>query len=342
MGMQLVSAGQVFDIGRTWVDTKNKAKSILFLTISFFLTFSSIAFSASTLPTGGDITAGSGSINQTEADMTINQTSQNMVIDWQGFSIGVDNSVTFEQPSATSAVLNRVVSSEISNIQGALKANGRVFLINPNGVLFSNTACINVGDLVVSTLNISNEEFVSGNYDFNGNSPGQIINRGDINALDGGYVVMIAARIENTGNITANSGGVLLGSGSRVVLDLGGPVKLKVEESAIDALIQQGGAIRADGGLVYISAKAAGDLTSTVINHTGITEARTLATGENGEIYLLGDMENDRIAVSGTLDASAPNGGDGGFMSPPLDAMVKSLGSISHVPVSPSSAFVVT
>jgi len=314
MGMQLVSAGQVFDIGRTWVDTKNKAKSILFLTISFFLTFSSIAFSASTLPTGGDITAGSGSINQTEADMTINQTSQNMVIDWQGFSIGVDNSVTFEQPSATSAVLNRVVSSEISNIQGALKANGRVFLINPNGVLFSNTACINVGDLVVSTLNISNEEFVSGNYDFNGNSPGQIINKGDINASDGGYVVFIAARIENTGNITANSGGVLLGSGSRVVLDLGGPVKLKVEESAIDALIQQGGAIRADGGLVYISAKAAGDLTSTVINHTGITEARTLATGENGEIYLLGDMENDRIAVSGTLDASAPNGGDGGFI----------------------------
>jgi len=87
-----------------------------------------------------------------------------------------------------------------------------------------------------------------------------------------------------------------------------------VEKGAIDALIEQGGAIRADGGLVYISAKAAGDLASTVINHTGITEARTLSSGENGEIYLLGDMGNDRIAVGGTFDASAPLGGDGGFI----------------------------
>jgi filamentous hemagglutinin family protein len=269
---------------------------------------------SSTLPTGGNVTAGSGSISQTETDMTINQSSQNMIIDWQGFSIGDNNSVTFDQPSKDAAALNRVIGSEISHIQGVLKANGRVFLINPNGVLFHNTSNVNVGDLVVSTLNMSNEDFMSGNYDFNGNTPGQIVNRGDIDAAEGGYVVFIAARIENTGNITADRGGVLLGAGSRVVLDLGGPVKLKVEEAALDALIEQGGAIRADGGLVYISAKAAGDLTSTVINHTGITEARTLGTGEKGEIYLLGDMENDRIAVGGTLDASAPDGGNDGFI----------------------------
>jgi hypothetical protein len=72
---------------------------------------------------------------------------------------------------------------------------------------------------------------------------------------------------------------VLLGAGSRVKLDLGGPVKIEVEQGAIDALIEQGGAIRADGGVVYLTAKAAGDLASTVINHTGITQAKTLATG---------------------------------------------------------------
>ena len=281
---------------------------------SFMLLTITSSTLADTLPTGGNVTAGSGTISQTNTDMTINQASQNMVIDWQGFSIGENNSVTFDQPSSSATALNRVIGSEISHIQGVLKANGRVFLINPSGVLFHNTASVNVGDLVVSTLNMSNEDFMSGNYDFNGNSPGQIINRGDISAADGGYVVFIAAKIENTGTVTANSGGVLFGAGSRVILDLGGPVKLQVEEAAIDALIEQGGAIRADGGLVYISAKAAGDLTFTVINHTGITEARTLSSGENGEIYLLGDMGNDRISVGGTLDASAPDGGDGGFI----------------------------
>lgn len=281
---------------------------------SFLLLTITSSTLADTLPTAGNITAGNGTITQTISDMTINQSSQNMVIDWQGFSIGENSSVTFDQPSASSTALNRVIGSEISHIQGILKANGRVFLINPSGVLFHDTASVNVGDLVVSTLNMSNEDFMGGNYDFNGNSPGQIINRGDISAADGGFVVFIAAKIENTGTITANSGGVLLGAGSKVILDLGGPVKLKVEKAAIDALIEQGGAIRADGGLVYISAKAAGDLTYTVINHTGITRARTLSSGENGEIYLMGDMENDRIAVGGTLDASAPDGGDGGFI----------------------------
>ena len=89
---------------------------------------------------------------------------------------------------------------------------------------------------------------------------------------------------------------------------------LDKENNAIDALIEQGGAIKADGGRVYLTAKAAGDLASTVINHTGITEAHTLSTGEKGEIVLLGDMQNDRIQVAGTLDASAPKGGDGGFI----------------------------
>ncbi len=269
---------------------------------------------ASDIPAGGTIVAGNGTINSNGTDMTISQRSENMVIDWQDFSIGENNSVTFDQPSSTSAALNRVISSEVSHIQGAFKANGRVFIINPAGVVFGGSSQVNVGDLIISTLDIGNDDFMSGNYAFNGDSPGRIVNRGDITASGGGYVVMIAAKIENTGNITANEGGVLLGAGSRVVLDPGGPVKLQVEEAAIDAIIEQGGAIRADGGLVYITAKAAGDLKTTVINHTGITEARTLSSGENGEIYLMGDMENDRIAVGGTLDASAPLGADGGFI----------------------------
>ncbi|MBE0596144.1 MAG: filamentous hemagglutinin N-terminal domain-containing protein [Desulfuromonadales bacterium] len=269
---------------------------------------------ADILPTGGHIVAGSGSIATSGNTMTVTQDTQRMAADWTSFSIGQNNAVNFNQPSSSAVALNRVTGADASVIQGALNANGQVFLVNPSGVLFSSTAQVNVGALVASTLNLTNDDFMAGNDRFAGNSSNAIVNQGNITTHDGGTIALIAARIDNSGTLTANGGNVLMGAGSKVTLDLGGPVKIQVEEAAIDALIEQGGAIKADGGLVYLTARAAGELSSTVINHTGITQAQTLATGESGEIFLMVDMDNGRIVVAGTLDASAPNGGDGGFV----------------------------
>jgi filamentous hemagglutinin family protein len=279
------------------------------------------------LPTDGNIVAGSGSISQTASSMTITQTTAKMAANWQTFNIGVGNSVNFVQPSASSVAINQVLGSDVSVIQGNLTANGQVFLVNPNGVLFTPTAQVNIGGLVASTLNLSTTDFMAGNFNFAGDSSNAIINQGNITAINGGSIALIAAKITNSGTLTANAGNVLLSAGAQVTLDLGGPVKLKVTRSAIDALIQNGGAIRADGGLVYLTAQAAGDLVTTVINNTGVIEARTLATGESGQIMLMGGMDydpspegkntiiaNNRIVADGTLDASAPNGGDGGFI----------------------------
>ncbi len=266
------------------------------------------------LPAGNAITAGSGSVSQTNGQMVINQTSDKMAVQWQSFSIGPDNSVTFHQPSSSAIALNRVLGSEVSQIQGALNANGRVFLLNPNGILFSPTAQVNVGGLVASTLGLSDDDFLADRFHFSGDSPGSVVNQGTINVADGGSVALIAATIDNSGSITAPEGSVLMGAGRRVTLDLGGPVKIEVEEAAVEALIKQGGLIKADGGLVYLTARAADELMSSVINQTGIIEAQTLASGKTGEIYLMGDMNHNRIEVGGTLDASAPHGGDGGFI----------------------------
>ena len=266
------------------------------------------------LPTGGSIVGGAGSISQTFNSMTVAQSTAKMVADWQTFDIGHGNSVNFVQPSASSIALNRVLGSDVSVIQGNLTANGQVFLINPNGVLFSPTAQVNVGGLVASTLNISTADFRTGNFKFAGDSSSGIVNQGNITAVNGGTIALIAAKITNIGDLTANAGNVLLSSGAQVTLDLGGPIKLQVTQAALDALIQNGGAIKADGGLVYLSAQAAGDLASTVINTTGVIEARSLATGETGQIMLMAGMASNRIVVDGTLDASAPNGGKGGFI----------------------------
>ena len=266
------------------------------------------------LPTGGQIVAGSGAISQSGSTLTVTQTSGKMAADWQSFSIGQGHTVNFIQPSASAVALNRVLGSNVSVIQGALNANGHVFLVNPNGVLFTPTAQVNVGGLVASTLNISADDFLAGNYRFSASSTAGVKNEGHITTAHGGTVALIAARIENTGSITAPQGKVLMGAGSTVRLDLGGPVKIEVQEGALNTLIAQGGAIRADGGLVYLTAKAAGDLASSVINHTGITEARTLSTGERGEILLIGDMAHGAVQVGGMLNASAPSGGAGGFI----------------------------
>jgi filamentous hemagglutinin family protein len=273
---------------------------------------------AADLPTGGTIVGGSGSIVTSGRTLTVTQSSQRLATDWQSFNIGAGNTVNFVQPSAQAVALNRVLGPDVSVIQGALNANGQVFLVNPHGVLFTPTAQVNVGGIVASTLQLRKEDFMAGNYRFSGSSANAIVNRGHITATgdgaQGGSVALIAAKIRNEGSLTSQGGQVLLGAGSEVLLDLGSTVSLSVTQGALDTLIEQGGAIKADGGLVYLSAKSLNALTSTVIQHTGVTQAQTLVTGEQGQIYLMGGMAKDRIEVGGTLDASAPRGGSGGFV----------------------------
>jgi len=268
------------------------------------------------LPIGGLVRQGSANIQTNGTTMTIMQSTARLVTDWQSFSVGAGKTVEFVQPSSSAAALNRVTGADVSTIQGAIRANGQVFLLNPNGVLFTPTAQVNVGGLVASTLDMVNEDFMAGRLRLTGNSTASVVNQGQILTAEGGTVALVAARIVNSGagQITADKGQVLMGAGSDITLDLGGAVKVRVDQGALNALIQQGAAVQADGGLVYFTAKAAGDLTATVINHSGTTRARTLATGESGNIYLMGGMAKDRIQVGGRLDASAPTGGNGGFV----------------------------
>lgn len=268
------------------------------------------------LPTGGSVAVGSGSIAVNGNTMTINQATPKLVTNWQSFSVGAGKTVEFVQPSSSAVALNRVLGADVSTIQGSIRANGQVFLLNPNGVLFTPTAQVNVGGLVASTLNLSDQDFLAGKYSFEGTSPNAVINQGQLRAAQGGAVALIAARIVNDAgaSIQADGGQVLMGAGNKVTLDLGGPVRIRVDQAALNALIEQGGAVQADGGLVYMTAKSANTLSGTVINHTGMTRAQTVSTGAKGEIYLMGGMDKDKIQVGGTLDASAPNGGNGGFI----------------------------
>ncbi len=305
----------------------------LWLRAFVMLQIASMLFSTTVwaLPQDGNVAAGSSTITQPNAaTMHINQTTDKSIINWQGYSIGANEKVQYFQPNSGSISLNRVIGQDPSLIYGQLSANGQVWVINPNGLLIGNGAQINVGSFLGSTLNIKDNDFMSGNYKFinSSTSLSSITNQGNITSSDGGYVVLISPSITNEGTITTTppnplfakegeKGGVMLLSGDEVTLNFAGNdlIGFTIDKAtAEEALgIKNTGTITANGGEIILSAKVAGDLLKTVINNEGIIQAQTIEN-RSGKIYLLGGMKNNAVNVSGTLDASAPNGGDGGFI----------------------------
>ncbi|MCK9389554.1 MAG: YDG domain-containing protein, partial [Sulfuritalea sp.] len=277
------------------------------------------ALPAHALPTGGAVSAGTGTIGTAGNVMTVNQSSARLAIDWSSFNIAAAETVNFVQPSASAIALNRVLGSDASAIYGKLNANGQVFLLNPNGILFGRGAEVNVGGLVASTLALSNADFMAGRFRFAGTA-GSVTNEGTLTAADGGYVALLGGQVSNRGTLTARLGNVALAASSDVTLDFAGDglVSVQVNQGTVNALAENKQLIRADGGNVLLTARAADALIQAVVNNEGVIEARTVEN-RGGVIKLMGDMQNGTVNVAGTLDASAPlptlqgegRGGDG-------------------------------
>lgn len=272
------------------------------------------AGNAYALPVGGAVSAGSATIGSQGGTTTITQASQNAAINWQSFNIGTGESVNFVQPNGSATALNRVLGADPSSILGSLSANGKVFLVNPNGIVFGQGASVNVGGLVGSTRNISDSDFMAGQYNFEGTGSGSVVNHGTINA-NGGSVALLGANVSNQGVIQAQMGTVALAAGNAFTLDVAGDglLNVAVNKGAVDALVQNGGLIQADGGRVLMTAQSANNLLPSSVNNTGVVRAQTLEN-HNGTIMLMGDMQSGTVNLAGTLDASAPNGGSGGFV----------------------------
>ncbi|MDP2433438.1 MAG: filamentous hemagglutinin N-terminal domain-containing protein [Pseudomonadota bacterium] len=277
------------------------------------------ALDPNALPSGGQVVAGQASISQVDARMDIRQISERAILNWQGFDIGAQAQVNFQQPSVASVALNRVVGVHPSEIQGRLTANGQVFLINPNGILFGPGAQVDVGGLVASTLKLSDADFLAGNARFtDGNMAGTLVNQGRISAAEGGYVALIAPRIRNDGDISAAKGSVFAGAGDSVTLRFADNRLLEMEVSAaqVGTLIENHQALRAPSGHILLRAEAAADLASSAINNGGLIDASAVS-GDGGRIELLAGMSNGRINLSGTLKAQggalppSPAGGRG-------------------------------
>ena len=177
-------------------------------------------------PEGGSVVGGAATIQgQGGPAVTVNQSSNSAIINWNTFNIGAKESVTFNQPSSSSVALNRVTGGlGPSQILGTLTANGRIFLINRDGILFGRGAVINTAGFLATTNDIKNEDFMAGRMNFNipGRPDASIVNRGRITATSGGFAALVAPGVRNSGTITAELGTVALASGNSFTLDMYG------------------------------------------------------------------------------------------------------------------------
>ncbi|EGZ4525035.1 filamentous hemagglutinin N-terminal domain-containing protein [Salmonella enterica subsp. enterica serovar Abaetetuba] len=268
---------------------------------------------AADLPTGGQIVGGQGSISSSGNQMTIHQQTQNMATNWHSFDIGKNNTVQFVQPDSSSVALNRVTGASGSQIMGTLKANGQVFILNPNGVLFGKGARVNVGGLVASTKHLGTADFMKGQYTLSGSgNPGaQVVNQGSLTTSKGGYIVLAGERVSNSGTVTTPSGKTVLAAGKTVTLQLdnGGLTSVSVNGSVVNALVENRGLISATDGQVYLTAKGQDMLLKTVVNNSGTVEAKGLAS-RGGEIVLNGG-DSGVVSQSGLLLADSQTGQGG-------------------------------
>ncbi|GLQ99726.1 YDG domain-containing protein [Dyella mobilis] len=264
-------------------------------------------------PVGGQIVGGSGQIRQVGNTTTIVQTSPTLSLNWQSFNIAPNQTVDFLQPGSSAIAINRVFSSTPSEIYGHLDANGQVWLIDPNGVLFGQGAQVNVGGLVASTLDLQDDSSLSGNRVFEGSGKGSVINEGSIVTAQAGYAALIGNQVSNRGVISAQLGTVALAGGSAVTLSFAHNqlLHVQVDQSTLNNLAENRQLIVADGGRVIMTAGAKDALLASAVNNTGRVQAQTVQN-HNGVITLLGGMTDGTVNVGGTLDASAPNGGSGG------------------------------
>lgn len=275
---------------------------------------------ANASPTGGTVVGGSGTIAQSGTSTVINQATQNLAINWDTFNVAANERVQFIQPNSTSIALNRILSNNGSIIAGRIDANGRVILINANGILFTSTVVLNVGSLVASSLDINPNDFMNGQYLFTEipGASGAIVNQGMINASLGGNVALLGKQVRNEGIITANLGSVTLAAGKEAVLTFedGGLLGVRVtkevlqDELGVDPAVLNSGEIQAQGGRVLLTASQSQDIFSRAVNTTGLEPATSVVVNDDGSFTLGAGadvLNTGSIDVSGT--AAGQNGG---------------------------------
>lgn len=330
---------------------KQKSKSSLF-SVRFMATSAlavgvlSTAMDANAAPVLDHVVAGGVTVDNVTGvgNVTVTQTTNQGVVNWTNFNIAPTETTQFVQPSANSVTLNRVTGdANPSQIMGTLTANGKVAIVNPNGIVFGKNSQVDVAGLVATTADIDSDAFMAGSthFDTYGADGAKIENKGTITAQDGGLVALVAPNVKNSGVITARKGTVLLGGAKGATIDLYGDglVNFAIEgesggKNAVE--IADSGKIIADGGVVNIAANQAAGVVDQVINMQGYVQADSLVEA-NGDVVIGNiaiDSKDGNAQVGGTLRASGETSTGGNISVSGKKVTVQGGESQAHLDVS--------
>ncbi|MCX7139497.1 MAG: filamentous hemagglutinin N-terminal domain-containing protein [Proteobacteria bacterium] len=251
-------------------------------------------------PTGPAVMSGAATFALSGKTLSVTNTP-GTIINWQGFSVKADEVTRFIQQNAQSAVLNRVITQEQSAILGQLLSNGRVYLVNPNGITIGASARIDTSGFVASSLNLSDKDALAGKFKLQDTgTSGKVINNGTITTSTGGFVYLVAPDVENNGVIMSPKGEIVLAAGKSVELVDSQKPELRVLLTAPENTAVNVGKMIAEAGTIGIFAGA--------IRQSGLISANSAVVGENGKIMLKA-KKDITLAAGSKTEASGPQGG---------------------------------
>jgi trimeric autotransporter adhesin len=260
-------------------------------------------------PEGGVVVHGGATITEPAPGQTnVNQSTERAIIDWRSFSVAPHESVNFLQPSTASITLNRVTGGQRSIIEGALNANGHIFLLNSSGILFGRDARIDVGGLLATTANIANDDFLAGRFDFSGAPAGSSVeNFGRISIRDGGFAALVAPTVRNSGHIVARMGRVSLAGADTYTVDLFGDqlINFALPGGRSTASAESSSGLIADGGRLAMHTGSVSSVLDSVVNVSAFDPAVGISFDRSGDIIL----RSGQVTHDGVIDVSGSTGG---------------------------------
>ena len=277
-------------------------------------------------PSDGLVVKGVATISQSGLSTTINQATARAVIDWRGFDIGANERVQFIQASQSAIALNRITGGNPTSILGQLAANGRVFISNPNGIVFGAGAQVDVAGLMATTMSMNADDFMSGKMAFNqgiANASSYVVNQGEIRIADNGFCFLVAPAVQNSGTIVAQLGKVVMASGDSMTIDFNGDglTTYTISGKALDnilgpdgkpftAAVSNSGSVKAPGGdIVMVGNTASNNIFASVVNNSGMLEATSLVS--KGGSVTLNAGDGDAV-ITGSINVSGTGTGQVG------------------------------
>jgi filamentous hemagglutinin family protein len=288
-------------------------------------------------PAGANVTGGAATVTgQGTSSVTIDQSSDRAFIEWNSFSIAKGESVRFNQPSVSSVTANKVVGVAPSEILGSLSANGRLILINPNGIFFGQGSTVDAAGLIATTLDLDKDSFLGGGqlrFSSSADISASVVNEGTLTIADAGLGALVAPHVRNSGALVAGLGTAVLASGKAFTVDFAGDglitfalgeglaaTLVGADGKPLVAQVEQAGQVTA--GRVVLSAAAAREVVNQSVNVSGLVRAASGARNADGSISLRGansvavaagaevsgakvSVDADSVAVAGIVSASS-------------------------------------